>query len=283
MVVSQSDDTKRTENEHILGGTGMKQLVALVAAGLLAGAAWAAATASPAVAQTISLNPSSGTPGTRVAVSGSGFDCPRRAPVSVSLDDETVSTSALSTGTSFSAAFTVPDGTATGKHTVKASISRSSVESASPSTFGLKIGAQPTGSGPPDTVVCDYATAPFTVSQPPPTPPPGGSSAGSPASSTTAHSQDGEGFPLGVVVGGAAAIAAMVVMALVALAFRRRRHEPAVAQPHATQLPRLRSIDDPGSQVVEPEPDRPLVVIRATLDPAEIASLDGGTNDDNRP
>jgi hypothetical protein len=118
------------------------------------------------------------------------------------------------------------------------------------------------------------------MSQSAPTQSTGGSSATAPA--TAAHSEGGEGFPVGVVVGSAAAIAVVVILVLVALAFRRRSHEPAVAQPHAMQVPRLRTIDDPGSQVVGPEPGRPLVALRATLDPAEITSLDGGTNDDNR-
>jgi hypothetical protein len=263
----------------------MKRLVALMA-GLLAGAAWAAATASPAVAQTISLNPSSGTPGTRVVVSGSGFKCARSATVSVSLDDKTVATS-TSTGTSFSSAFTVPDGTAPGKHTVKAAATgalppETTSTTSKPRIASASEGVVEIGFAAAQPRACGSATATFTVSQSSPTQSTGGSSATAPATGTTAHSEDGEGFPAGVVVGSAAAIA-VVVLALVALVFSRRSHEPAVAQPHAMQVPRVRTIDDPGSQVVEPEPGRPLVALRATLDPAEITSLDGGTNDDDRP
>jgi hypothetical protein len=76
-----------------------------------------------------------------------------------------------------------------------------------------------------------------------------------------------EDFPVGVIVGGAA-VAAIVVLVLLAWAFRWRAH--------AMHVPRLRTIGDPGRQRVESESGRPLVALRATLDPAEITSLDGG-------
>lgn len=87
------------------------------------------------------------------------------------------------------------------------------------------------------------------------------------------QSEGGEDFPVGLIVGGAA-VAAIVVLVLVAWIFRWRAH--------AMHVPRLRTIEDPGSQRVEPEPGRPLVAVRAMLDPAEITPLNQEYNDDNR-
>jgi hypothetical protein len=272
----QTDGTQPTYDEHTLGGTGMKRLVALIA-GPLAGAAWAAATASPALAQTISLTPSSGTPGTQVTVSGSGFKCPRGASVSVSLDDETVATSTSARGTSFRVAFTVPGGTAPGEHAVRATVRPPLETTTTPPTTSGGVDFAPA-----QPVPCGSDTVTFTVSGPRPTETTGGSSATTRSTSTAADSEDGEGFPTGVLVGSAAAIAIVVILVLVALAFRRRTREPAFARPHAMQVPRLRTIEDPGSQVVESEPGRPLVAVRAMLDPAEISLLDEEHNDDNR-
>ncbi len=81
------------------------------------------------------------------------------------------------------------------------------------------------------------------------------------------QSRGGEDFPVGVVVGSAAAIAIVLILVLVAWAFRRRSQE-------ARQVPRLRTIEDPGSQLVEPEPGRPLVALRTMLDPSEITLSD---------
>jgi hypothetical protein len=254
----------------------MKRLVALIA-GLLAGVAWASATATPALAQTVTLNPSSGTPGTRVTVSGSGFQCPGDASnesVSVSLDDAATTDDAEDGA--FTAALTVPDATSPGKHTITAT-----VDARVPNYDDV---------GPPEeTVVCESTTAIFTVTQQPrATPAPQQSRAAPPtpprpaATSTAADAENGEGSPVGVIVGSAAAIAIVVILLLVALAFRRRTQEPAVARPHAIHVPRLRTIEDPGSQLVESEPGRPLIAVRAMLDPGEITPLDEEHNDDNR-
>jgi hypothetical protein len=251
----------------------MKRLVALIA-GLVACGAWAAVTASPAIAQTISLNPSSGTPRTQVTVSGSGFKCPPGASISVSLDDETVATSASVRGTSFSVAFTVPGGTAPGEHAVRATVRPPPLETTTTTSGGVDF-------APAQPVPCGSETATFTVSGPRPTETTGGSSATA-STATAADSEDGEGFPVGVIVGSAAAIAIVVILLLVALAFRRRTPEPVVARPHTMHVPRLRTIEDPGSQLVESEPGRPLIVVRAMLDPGEITLLDEEHNDDNR-
>jgi hypothetical protein len=75
------------------------------------------------------------------------------------------------------------------------------------------------------------------------------------------------------VAGGGAAIA-IVALVLVAWASLRRKQEPTVPQPHEPRVPRLRTIDDPGVQLVEPEADQPVVVVRAVLDPGEITLVD---------
>jgi hypothetical protein len=261
----------------------LARTAAVLTTALVAGAAWAAAAAGPAAAQTISVNPASGTPGTQVSVSGSGFSCPQGAldeSVSLGFDDEIVATSMSDAGT-FSVAFTVPDGTTPGSHRVVATVSAVEPPPPTPPTQPPIVDVRPralqptVGSGPADIVDCGSAAATFTVRQPAMTT--------SADTSTAARSQEGEGFPAGVIVSGAAAIAIVVIVVLVLWAFRRRTHEPAVTRPHARQVPRLRTIDDPGRQLVEPESDRPLVVVRAMLDLAEITTrLDEEHNDDQR-
>jgi hypothetical protein len=124
--------------------------------------------------------------------------------------------------------------------------------------------------GPPPPSGPSSYRPPVTVASPPATKATGGSVG---PTAPAVQSGGGEDFPVGVIVGGAA-IAAVVVLVLVGWAFRWRAH--------AIHVPRLRIIEDPGSQRVEPEPGRPLVAVRAMLDPAEITPLNQEHNDDNR-
>ncbi len=244
--------------------------IALVfVSGVLACATWAITTASPAFAQTVTLNPSSGIPGTRVTVSGSGFPCNsiiRRGSVSFTLDGRRLNLDGLNISlpredsVSFRGTFGIPSGTSPGPHAVNAVAEGTAIRSSSSSTSGSTVtsGSQ--------TVPCGSATATLTVS-------PVSSSSPARASAPPRPSRGGAGFPVAAVAGGGAAIA-IVALVLVAWASLRRRQEPTVPHPHEARAPRLRTIDDPGVQLVEPEADQPVVVVRAVLDPGEITLVD---------